>query len=66
MQAFDDFGETIHCAYGDDIFEKCVPSENRKQLLHQAIVLGTSHGVYITSKVEDGEGCIIQVVIFEL
>ena len=60
------FGGLVQCLYGDDRFKKCVPSENRLQLLHQAMVLGTSHGVFVTSIVENGEGCITQVVIFRL
>ena len=60
------FGDLVQCSYGDDLFKKCVPSENRLQLLHQAMVLGTSHGVFVTSIVENGEGCITQVVIFRV
>ena len=66
LKAYDSFGGDVFCCYGDDVFSQCVPSENHVQLLHQSVVLGTTHGVFITSKVESAEGCIIQAVIFSI
>ena len=45
-------GKVAVCKYDDDVFKKCVPSVNRKQVIHQAVVAGMSWGVFITAKVE--------------
>ena len=56
----------IRCDFGDPVFRKCVPSCNRKQVLHQATVTGLSWGVFITAKVEDGHGSIVQTVFIKI
>ena len=53
------------CEFGDPVFRKCVPSCNRNQVLHQATVSGLTWGVFITAKVEDGHGSIIQTVFIK-
>lgn len=55
-------GAIVACEYDDDIFKKCVPSGNRAQFIHQVLVTGLEWGVFITAKVEDIEGSIIQLV----
>ena len=52
----------VVCQYEDDVFKKCVPSANRKQVVHQALVTGLSWGVFVTAKVEELQGSIIQIV----
>ena len=56
----------VYCAYGDPVFRYCVSVENCLQLLHQSAVLGTSYGVYIVSKVEHVERCILHVGCFKI
>ncbi len=58
-----DKGRIVHCSYNDPLFKECVPAEHRAQVLHQAFVCGLSCGVHVVSKVEEGSGCIVQVVI---
>ena len=49
-------GKIVVCQYEDDVFKKCVPSANRKQVVHQALVTGLSWGVFVTAKVEELQG----------
>ena len=53
MKAYHTYGPTVLCTHGGETFKKIVPCENRIQVLHQSVVIGTTHGVFITSKVED-------------
>jgi hypothetical protein len=62
----DDGGKFVVCEYDDEKFKKCVPYANRKQVVHQAAVTGLSWGVFITSKVEESEGSIVQVVFVKM
>ncbi|KAL7456269.1 hypothetical protein ACHAWC_008134 [Mediolabrus comicus] len=62
----DDGGKFVVCDYDDEKFKKCVPYANRKQVVHQAAVTGLSWGVFITSKVEENEGSIVQVVFVKM
>ena len=55
-------GKFVVCEYDDDIFKKCVPSGNRKQVIHQGLVTGLPWGIFITAKVEEGQGSIVQIV----
>ena len=61
-----EFGRTVHCSYGDTTFSKCIPTEHQTQILHQAVVTGLDYGVYVVSKVDDLEGCIIQIIIVHM
>jgi len=61
--AKDRHGTIVYCSYGSDTFEDCVFSENRKQLLHQAMVTGLAYGVYVSAILVDGESEICQLVI---
>ena len=56
------FNTFKRCEYDHEIFKKCVPSQNRKQFIQQSTVTGLSWGVFITAKVEDGQGSIVQTV----
>lgn len=55
-------GRVVVCEYNDKVFKTCVPSSNRKQVIHQALVTGLTWGVFITAKVEEGQGSIVQIV----
>ncbi|KAG7339673.1 hypothetical protein IV203_025283 [Nitzschia inconspicua] len=59
-------GKTVICVFGDDIFNDCVPAANRSQVMHQAVVTQFDYGMFVTSKVDDGSGSIVQVVIIEI
>ena len=59
-------GKLVACEYNDDIFKKCVPWANRKQVIHQALVTGFSWGVFITAKVEESQGSIVQTVFVHI
>ena len=48
------------------MFEAHIPSEHRCQVIHQGFVSGLSYGVYVQGKVEDGEGCIMQIVVIAI
>lgn len=63
MEALNEHGRVIFCAYDDETFKSCVPSEHRDQLLHQAAVTGLDHAVYVVSVVDDEEGRVLQIVI---
>ena len=51
---------------GDDTFNKCVPAENRHQVLHQAAITKLAVGVFVTAKVEEEQGSIVQIVIVRI
>ena len=36
--ARDKYGAVVYCNYGDDSFNECVPPENKKQLVQEAMV----------------------------
>jgi len=55
-------GYIVTCSYDDDVFKGCVPSQNRKQVVHQALVSDLDWGAFVTAKVEEGEGSIVQIV----
>ncbi|KAG7341411.1 hypothetical protein IV203_023363 [Nitzschia inconspicua] len=59
-------GKTVICVFGDDIFNDCVPAANRSQVMHQAVVTQFDYGMFVTSKVDDSSGRILQVVIIEI
>ncbi len=50
-EAASDHGRVVNCAFDDEVFKKCVPSEHRSQVLHQAWVCGLDVGVCVVSKV---------------
>ena len=56
------FNTFKRCESDDEIFKKCVPSQNHKQFIQQSTVTGLSWGVLITAKVKDGHGSIVQTV----
>ena len=58
-------GKVVVCNYDDEIFKKYLPSTNRKQVIHQAVVGGMTWGVFITAKVEELQGSIIQIVFVQ-
>jgi len=58
-------GKVAVCKYDDVVFKKCVPSANRKQVIHQAVVAGMRWGVFITAKVEETQGSIVQILFVE-
>ena len=61
------YGRIVDCTYDGAIFQCCVPSEHRGQLLHQAYVCGFRFGVYIVSIVNGEEGgTIAQIVYFAI
>ena len=59
-------GRVSRCTFGDDTFNDCVVSENRKQVMQQAFVTGFNHGVYVVAKVQEGEGSIVQIVVISI
>ena len=61
--AKDCHGIIVYCSYRSDTFKDCVFSENRKELLHQAMVTGLTYGVYVSAILVDGESEICQLVI---
>jgi hypothetical protein len=56
-------GVHVQCKYNDEVFKDCVPSENRLQVMHQVYVTGLRWSVFVTSKVTDCEGSIVQTVV---
>eukprot|EP00984_Skeletonema_dohrnii_P027846 scaffold17539_cov76-Skeletonema_dohrnii-CCMP3373.AAC.1 len=72
QNSIDGDGKVVVCEYDDDVFKICVPAENRKQVIHQAVVTGLSLGVFITAKVEEvaddepGQGSIVQIVFVRM
>lgn len=58
--SIDGDGKVVVCEYNDRVFKECVPSRNRKQVMHQAVVAGRSWGVFITAKV------IVQIVFVHM
>ena len=48
------------------MFEACIPSEHCSKVIHQGFVSGLSYGVYVQGKVEDDEGCIMQIVVITI
>ena len=59
-------GRVVWCYFGDVTFNKCVPAENRHQVLHQAAVTKLAVGVFVTAKVEEDQGSIVQIVIVRI
>ncbi|KAG7341772.1 hypothetical protein IV203_006864 [Nitzschia inconspicua] len=59
-------GSVVNCVFGDDTFKDCVPAENRAQVVHQALVTQFDYGLFVTSKVQGGEGSLVQVVVIEI
>ncbi len=58
-----DHGRVVNCAFNDEVFKKCVPSEHRSQVLHQAWVCGLDVGVCVVSKVANDQGTLLQIVV---
>ncbi|KAG7339488.1 hypothetical protein IV203_034484 [Nitzschia inconspicua] len=59
-------GSFVNCYYGDAVFNDCVPAANRSQVLHQALVTGFQHGVFVVCKLEEGQGSIVQIVAIRI
>ena len=48
-----EYEQVVWCYFWDDTFNKCVPAENRHQVLHQAAVTKFAVGVFVTAKSEE-------------
>ncbi|KAG7341976.1 hypothetical protein IV203_007068 [Nitzschia inconspicua] len=59
-------GSFVNRFYGDAVFNDCVPAANRYQVLHQALVTGFQHGVFVVCKLEEGQGSIVQIVVIKI
>ncbi|KAG7368934.1 hypothetical protein IV203_031677 [Nitzschia inconspicua] len=59
-------GSFVNCSCGDAVINNCVPAANRYQVLHQALVTGFQHGVFVVCKLEDGQGSIVQTVVIKI
>ncbi|KAG7345429.1 hypothetical protein IV203_032960 [Nitzschia inconspicua] len=59
-------GSFVNCYYGDAVFNDCVPAANQSQVLHQALVTGFQHGVFVVCKLEEGQGSIVQIVAIRI
>ena len=61
------YGDTVWCTYEDDVFRACVPAEHRKQILHQASVMGFNYAMYVVSTSGNefwmDTGKIVQIVV---
>ena len=55
-QMADEYGVLVECDWGDEVCNHCIPSGNRKQVIHQVVVTGLYYCVFVTSKVVEGEG----------
>jgi len=53
----------MYCVYGDNLFKDYVPSDNTKQLLHQAMVIDLQYGVFVMAVLVDGESQIVKQVL---
>ena len=60
--AREECGRVVWCNAEDDTFKKCVPNENRYQVLHQASVTRSLVGMFVTAKIEENRGSIVQIV----
>ena len=59
-------GRVVWCYFNDENFKKCVPAENCHQVLHQAAITKLSVGVFVTAKLEEDQGSIVQIVIAKI
>ena len=64
--ARDEHGAIVTCEYGDCVFKKCVPAQNRAQVIHQSLVTGLPWAAFITAKVWEEEGSIVQTVFVSI
>ena len=55
-------GRVVWCTVDDDTFFKCVPKENRCQVIHQAAITNSLVGMFVTAKIEENRGIIVQIV----
>ena len=53
----------VRCNYGDIVFKDCVPHNNCIQVIHQACASKFNTGMFVTAKVEEEEGSIVQIVV---
>ena len=56
------YGREVWCTFDDDRLTKCVPPENRYQVLHQAAIMKSLVGMFVTTKIGKNRGSIIQIV----
>ena len=56
-------GRLVYCNYGDECFNNVVPSSNRSQLIHQAMVTNLNYGVFVTSVADGEEAEMVQMVV---
>ena len=59
-------GKKVECVFCDNVFNKCVLSNNWDKILHQDFITRLSVGVYVVVKVEDSVGESVLVVIFQI
>ena len=52
----------IYCSCNDGVFKYCVPSINREKILHQDAISNYNIGIFVTSKVEEEDGSIFQIL----
>jgi len=65
-KAAEKHGTKVICEFNDEVFDNCVPQSNRIQVLHQALVTGLNYGVFVTSKVENKKGVVLQSVVVKI
>ena len=56
-------GRETWCKYDDDDLKKFVPKENIIQVLHKATATRLFVGIFVTAKIEEDQGIIVQIVI---
>ena len=64
--AFEKYDDIVIYPYGSVPFNEYISASDCPQLLHQTVVVGSLYAVYITSKVQEGVGCILYVVIYQV
>lgn len=55
----ENYTKDVYFKYEDDVFKDCVPSENRKQILHQSMVTDLQYVLFAITILVDGESQII-------
>ena len=60
--AREECGRVVWCNAEEGTFKKCFSKENRYQVLHQASVTRSLVGIFVTEKIEENRGSIVQIV----
>ena len=67
MTAFQSYGRVVYCKYNDFRFKSCVLSDNRGQVLHQAMVTGFFYGLCVVALAGDEKNSrVVQIVVCEI